>query len=485
VAAREQHADLDFGGSRRVLNLPDASDPQEPATKAQLDTGLGGKVPTTRTVNGHALSGDVTVSKSDVGLGNVTNDVQLKAADLDTDGTLGANSDAKVASQKAVKTYVDQIIAASDAMVFKGVIDCSANPNYPAADRGHTYRVSVAGKIGGASGVNVEAGDLLLCLTDSTASGDQATVGTAWSIAQANLDGAVIGPSSVTDGNPAVFDGTTGKLLKQVTFSAFKASLSLVKGDVGLGNVTNDAQVKKAASSTNGAIPTWSGTGGDTLATGGLAAPAGAIVGISDAQVLTNKTIAGGSNTISGIAPSMMDNGSAVSVLGRSANSSGARADIAAGADNTILSRVSGAVGFNSLVYAMIASGAIASAAELLGGTASKLLTAAALQSAIGFTALTDATNISWNFTSIGPNGSVALGGNRTLSNMTNGLPGSAFVVKVTASSSTRTLSLGNQYFPDGSIESFPISIATTETVYVCGFIETSTRFVVTGVIRT
>jgi len=31
-------------------------------------------VPTTRTVNGHALSADVTVSKSDVGLGNVTNE---------------------------------------------------------------------------------------------------------------------------------------------------------------------------------------------------------------------------------------------------------------------------------------------------------------------------------------------------------------------------------------------------------------------------
>lgn len=44
---------------------------------------------------------------SDIGLGNVTNDVQLKSSQLDTDGTLTANSDTKVASQKAVKTYVD------------------------------------------------------------------------------------------------------------------------------------------------------------------------------------------------------------------------------------------------------------------------------------------------------------------------------------------------------------------------------------------
>jgi hypothetical protein len=133
---------------------------------------------------------------------------------IDTDGTLAADSDSKVPSQKAVKTYADALIAANDAMVFKGVIDCSANPNYPAADSGHTYRVSLAGKIGGGSGLNVEAGDILLCLTDSTASGNQATVGSAWTIVQANLDGAVIGPASATDGNLARFDGTSGKLIK-------------------------------------------------------------------------------------------------------------------------------------------------------------------------------------------------------------------------------------------------------------------------------
>lgn len=134
--------------------------------------------------------------------------------DLDTDGTLAANSDTKLATQKAVKAYADQLIAAADAMVFKGVIDCSANPNYPAADKGWAYRVSVAGKIGGGSGPNVEAGDLIICLTDSTASGNHATVGANWTISQTNLDGAVIGPASVTDSTFALFDGTTGKLIK-------------------------------------------------------------------------------------------------------------------------------------------------------------------------------------------------------------------------------------------------------------------------------
>ena len=188
---------------------------------------------------------------------------------LDTDGTLAANSDTKIASQKATKTYVDALIAAADAMVFKGVIDCSANPNYPAADRGWTYRVSVAGKIGGASGTNVEAGDILLCLNDSTASGDQATVGANWSIIQTNLDGAVIGPSSVTDGNLAAFDGTTGKLIKQLTASQVRSALSLVVG--------TNVQAWDAD------LDTWAGK----------TAPSGTVVGTTDTQTMSGKTIDG------------------------------------------------------------------------------------------------------------------------------------------------------------------------------------------------
>lgn len=63
-------------------------------------------------VNGE--TGIVTLDKSDIGLGNVTNDAQLKVSDLDTDTTLAANSDAKVASQKATKAYVDtQVVSAT------------------------------------------------------------------------------------------------------------------------------------------------------------------------------------------------------------------------------------------------------------------------------------------------------------------------------------------------------------------------------------
>jgi hypothetical protein len=155
-----------------------------------------------------------TIYTKESGTGNTGWAAGLTFSSLDTDGTLAGNSDLKVPSQKAVKTYVDGRLAAADAVIYKGVIDCSANPNYPAADAGHLYRVSVAGKIGGGSGTNVEAGDTLLCLTDGTAAGTQAGVGANWDVIQVNIDGAVVGPASATDAHIPQFDGATGKLLK-------------------------------------------------------------------------------------------------------------------------------------------------------------------------------------------------------------------------------------------------------------------------------
>lgn len=55
-------------------------------------------VPNSRTVNGHALTANVTVTASDVSA--------IPSSYLDTDGTLDADSDSKVPTQKAVKTYV-------------------------------------------------------------------------------------------------------------------------------------------------------------------------------------------------------------------------------------------------------------------------------------------------------------------------------------------------------------------------------------------
>ena len=60
--------------------------------------------------------------------------------------------------------------------------------------------------------------------------------------------GDVVGPAGATDDLPAVFDGTTGKTLKQKTYAAFKTLLALVKADVGLGSVDNTSDANKPVS---------------------------------------------------------------------------------------------------------------------------------------------------------------------------------------------------------------------------------------------
>jgi hypothetical protein len=64
----------------------------------------------------------------------------------------------------------------------------------------------------------------------------------------ATATGDVVGPPSVTSGNPAIFSGTSGKLITETTYSAFKSSLILVKDDVGLGSVDNTSDLAKPIS---------------------------------------------------------------------------------------------------------------------------------------------------------------------------------------------------------------------------------------------
>lgn len=95
-------------------------------------------------------------------------------------------NDAPINPTDAVnKQYVDNLTAGGVNIV--GSIDASTNPNYPAADRGDAYYVSVDGKIGGVSGEDVHVGDLIVAVNDN-AGGDEATVGNDWIVMERNQE---------------------------------------------------------------------------------------------------------------------------------------------------------------------------------------------------------------------------------------------------------------------------------------------------------
>ena len=116
----------------------------------------------------------------------------------------------------ATKTYVDSLLGANDAMVYKGTLGTGGtitalSTTYSA---GWTYRVITAGTY---AGVACEIGDLITAIIDRAGSGN---LNTDWTVLQTNLDGAVIGPASAVGNNFAAFDGTTGKLIKDSGYNS-------------------------------------------------------------------------------------------------------------------------------------------------------------------------------------------------------------------------------------------------------------------------
>ena len=138
-------------------------------THATIDTHIAS------TSNPHATT------KAQVGLSTVDDIKQMPLAYLDIDGNLAANSDAKVASQKATKTYVDVQVAAiqgqiTAGMVYKGTFDGSqtiAAQAITTIQKGWFWKVTVAGTTSGVStpsGAGVSVGDMVIAnVTKSSA----------------------------------------------------------------------------------------------------------------------------------------------------------------------------------------------------------------------------------------------------------------------------------------------------------------------------
>ena len=105
-----------------------------------------------------------------------------------------------------IDNKLSALLGANDALIFKGVIDDTHSLPTTGYEVGHTYRVNKAGTY---AGQKCEQGDLIICIADALS-----TSTPHWTVAQTNIDGAVIGTASSTDDNIVLFSGATGKLIK-------------------------------------------------------------------------------------------------------------------------------------------------------------------------------------------------------------------------------------------------------------------------------
>ena len=114
-----------------------------------------------------------------------------------------------------------------------GPKDCSANPNYPAANNGDLYNVSVAGKIGGASGIAVGVGDVAICTVDGTAAGTQAAVGANWLVLH---NATAMGTTSPVKIYPST-DSTTAVQILKADGTTNVLNVDTTNGNVGIGTM--------------------------------------------------------------------------------------------------------------------------------------------------------------------------------------------------------------------------------------------------------
>ena len=142
----------------------------------------------------------------------------------DTTKGLAATPKAVQTAYNNAKAYADGLLAANDAMIFKGTIGSTGatvttlpTTGYSA---GWTYRVITAGTY---AGKVCEVGDLIIAVKDGPASGTS-VINDDWTVAQTNIDGAVTTSSTLTantlilgGGNRTITslaNGSTGQILQ-------------------------------------------------------------------------------------------------------------------------------------------------------------------------------------------------------------------------------------------------------------------------------
>lgn len=149
------------------------------------------------------VSSDVSDFESRIGELETEIDTKAPLANPTFTGTVTIEG-----SQAATQEWVNTLIGQLNSGV-PGIVDTSDNvlpsTGYKA---GQSWRVAEAGTYAGSE---CEVGDLIICLKDYA----EGTAGnTDFMVVQANIDGAVTGADSSVDGHIVVFNGATGKVIK-------------------------------------------------------------------------------------------------------------------------------------------------------------------------------------------------------------------------------------------------------------------------------
>ncbi len=208
----------------------------------QINTDIANKVDNTTTVNGYALSSNVTLAKSDIGLTNVDDVQQLPMSYLDTDIALAASSDLKVPSQNAIKTYVDGQVSGLGA----NKVDKTTTVNGYALSSNVTLAKS---DVGLANVDNVQQLPMSYLDTDTALTASSDVKVPSQNAIKAYVDG------QVTNINTNKVDKTT-----TVNGYALSSNVTLAKSDVGLANVDNVQQLPLSYLDTDAALTANSDT---------------------------------------------------------------------------------------------------------------------------------------------------------------------------------------------------------------------------------
>lgn len=149
------------------------------------------------------VSSDVSDFESRIGELETEIDLKAPLANPTFTGTVTIEG-----SQAATQDWVNTLIGQLNNGV-PGIVDGTDNP-LPATGykAGQMWRVAEEGTY---AGVECEIGDLIICLKDYA---DGSAGNTDFMVVQANIDGAVTGADSAVDGHIVVFNGATGKVIK-------------------------------------------------------------------------------------------------------------------------------------------------------------------------------------------------------------------------------------------------------------------------------